>query len=77
VDRAVSVLHTSPWFTSYLYYPSGVSLVGHTLNPFNGFMAIALLRFLSLVEAHNVIVVFSFVLSGVTGFWLAYQFCRR
>jgi hypothetical protein len=57
VNRAVTVLHVSPWFTSYLHYPTGVSLVGHTLNPFNGFLSVALLQVMTLVEAHNTIVV--------------------
>jgi hypothetical protein len=35
-------------------------------------VGIGLIQFLSLVETHNVIVIFSFVLGGVTTFWLAY-----
>jgi hypothetical protein len=77
VNQAVTVLHTTPWFTTYLHYPAGVSLVGHTLNPFNGLLAIALLRSMTLVATHNTIVVFSFVMGGVSEFWLSYVFCRR
>ena len=72
VHKAVTQLHQLPWQTSYLHYPNGVSLLGSTLNPFNGFVGIVLLPFLTLVETHNVIVIFSFVLGGVTTFWLAY-----
>ena len=72
VNKAVTQLHQLPWQTSYLHYPNGVSLLGSTLNPFNGFVGIVLLPFLTLVETHNVIVIFSFVLGGVTTFWLAY-----
>jgi hypothetical protein len=72
VNKAVTQLHQLPWHTSYLHYPNGVSLLGSTLNPFNGFMGIILLPFLTLVETHNGIVVFSFVFGGVTTFWLAY-----
>jgi hypothetical protein len=77
VNRAVTVLHTSPWFTGYLYFPSGTTLIGHTLNPFNGFVSVLLLRLLTLVEAHNVIVVFSFVMGGVAACWLSYAFCEH
>jgi hypothetical protein len=77
VDRAVTVLHTTPWFTTYLHYPYGVSLVGHTLNPFNGLLAIPLLRLMTLVQVHNTIVLLGFVMGGVTAFWLAYRFCGR
>lgn len=72
VNKAVSELRQLPWHTSWLHYPSGVSLLGSTLNPFNGFLGIVLLKFLTLVEVHNSIVILSFVLGGVTAFWLAY-----
>jgi hypothetical protein len=72
VNKAVTQMHQLPWQTSYLHYPNGVSLLGSTLNPFNGFMGIVLLPFLTLIETHNFIVIFSFVLGGVTAFWLAY-----
>lgn len=60
----------NPWFTNFLHYPGGTTLLGHTLNPFNGLLAIVLLPFLSLVETYNAIVVFSFVAGGLTAFWL-------
>jgi len=72
VNKAVTQLHQSPWYTTYLHYPKGTSLLGHTLNPFNGFLGIFLLKFLSLIETHNVIVIFSFVIGGFTAFWLSY-----
>jgi len=77
VHRAVLELHTSPWFTPYLHAPSGVSLLGHTLNPFNGLLASALLPLLSLIQAHNVIVLFAFTMGGVGAFWLCAAFCDR
>ena len=72
VNKAVTQLHQNPWYTTYLHYPQGTSLLGHTLNPFNGFLGIFLSKFLSLIETHNVIVIFSFVIGGFTAFWLAY-----
>ena len=77
VNQAVTTLRTSPWFTPYLYYPSGVSLLGHTLNPFNGLVSVVLFRFSSLIQAHNTIVAFSFVMAGVAAFWLCYRFCAH
>jgi hypothetical protein len=71
VDHAVRVLHQSPWWTSYLYAPDGVSLLAHNLTPFNGLAGMLLLRFLTLVEASNVMLVFGFVVGGLTAFWLA------
>jgi hypothetical protein len=73
VNKAVTQLHVSPWHTTYLHYPYGTSLIGQTLNPFNGFLAIGLLRFLSLVQTYNFIVIFSYVAAGVTMLLLAYR----
>lgn len=73
VDRAVRELHLLPWHTTYLHYPLGTTLLGHTLNPFNGLLAIALLPVMTLVQTYNSIVIFSFVAGGVTAFWL----CRH
>ncbi len=76
VNKALTELHQPLWQTRYLHYPYGISLLGHTLNPFNGFMGILLLKFLSLIETHNFVVVFSFVAGGLTAFLLAYYFTK-
>ena len=78
VNKAVSqpAIHPSIWHTDMLHYPFGVTLLGQTLNPFNGLLAVLLLRVMSLVQAHNVIVLFSFVMSGVTAYWLAYYLTK-
>ena len=39
---AIAQRSTTPWFTDMLFWPNGVSLVAHTLNPFNGLLAIPL-----------------------------------
>lgn len=72
IREAVTRLHTSPWWTPYLHAPFGVTLLGQTLNPFNGFAAL-LLPGASLLVAYNMLVTFSFVMAGVTAFWLAYD----
>jgi len=66
VNKAVRELHMLPWSTMYLHHPGGTTLVGHTLNPFNGLIAIVLLPWLSMVQTYNTIVIFSFVSGGVT-----------
>ena len=76
VGKAITGLRQSPWHTSYLHHPWGVSLLAHTLNPFNGLLGVVLLRFLTLVQAHNFIVVFSFVVGGLTACWLCYDVTR-
>lgn len=70
VDKAITEQAAHPWFTAYLHAPYGTTLIGHTLNPFNGLVAIALRPWLTLLEAYNAIVVLSFVTTGLTAYWL-------
>lgn len=70
VNQVLTESGGNPWFTNFLHHPAGTTLVGHTLNPFNGLLAIVLLPFLSMVETYNAIVLFSFVTGGLTAFWL-------
>ncbi len=79
VDKSIVDLHQLPWFTNYLHYPHGVTLLGQTLNPFNGFVGIGLMHVfgMSLVQAFNTMIIFSFVMSGITAFWLCYYFTKK
>jgi len=77
VDTALTRLGTSPFFTKYLHPPHGTTLLGHTLNPFNGLVAAGLEPWLGLVRAHNVIVVFAFVFGAWTAFRLALHVTGR
>ena len=73
VRHAVVDLGQSPWHTDVLHFPYGVTLLGHTLNPFNGFLGILLQGFLSLNQTFNFLVVFAFVIGAYTAFLLAYR----
>jgi hypothetical protein len=64
IKKALTELHTNPYWTDYLFYPEGVSLVFHTLVPFNGLLGIPLQAFVSLVAANNLIILVSFALSA-------------
>jgi len=76
VNKAVTELHQPLWQTHYVHYPYGVSLLGHALDPFNGLMGILLLKFLTLIETYNFILVFTFVGSGLTAFLLGYYLTK-
>ena len=74
VNQSVTELHQSPWYTTWLHYPTGTTLIAHTLAPFNGFVGILLFKLgLTLNQVYNSIVIFSFVMTGVTTFWLAWR----
>jgi len=77
VNHALTVLHQLPWHTTLLHAPYGTSLLGQTMNPFNGLVAVALLRVMPLVAAFNTMVVFSYVATGITVFWLCRTFGAR
>lgn len=65
-------MHPTIWFTNMLHWPFGTTLFAQTLNPFNGYLTVILHRFLSLMVTYNTIVIFSFVMGGLTMYWLAY-----
>jgi hypothetical protein len=69
-------LYPSIWQTNMLHWPYGTTLIGQTLNPFNGYMAVFLLRFLSLTATYNAITIFAFVMGGLTTYWLLYHLTR-
>ena len=75
VKTAVTELQQSPWQTSHIFFPVGVSLLSHTLTPLAGLLAI-LLPFLTLTQTYNFMVVLGFVSGGLTAFWLAYFITR-
>ncbi len=78
VNKSVTQLHQLPWHTMFLHWPYGVSLLGQTLNPFNGFVGIALQHVfrMSLAQAFNTMITFSFISAGLTTFWLCYYFTK-
>jgi hypothetical protein len=59
VDRVAS-----PYFTDLLYYPTGVDLYFHTLNPFNGLVTLPVQLSAGLLAAYNTAVLLSWVLAG-------------
>jgi hypothetical protein len=72
VNRALTVTHQNPWSTGMIHWPHGVSLLPQTMNVFNGLMAIPFIHILkfNLIQAYNLAMVVSFVMGGVTMFWL-------
>jgi hypothetical protein len=64
-------LGSSPYFTSYIFHPTGTSLVFHNLSPYNGLVGIPLqLLGADVITAYNLLYLSSFVLGGVGSFLL-------
>jgi hypothetical protein len=76
VREALLRLRVSPWYTTYLHHPYGLTLLGDDLAPLHGVFAALVSPWLTLVEAHNAIVVLAFVTSGLFTFLLCYHFTR-
>jgi hypothetical protein len=74
VREAVLSWH-NPFVTDYIYHPEGVSLYFHTLNVFNGLLAVPLLSLFSLTTTYNIIVFFSFAMTGWGAFLLVHYLC--
>lgn len=71
VKQALLVEQTSPFFTHYLDAPTGVSLLFHTLNIFNGLWTLPIQLAFGLAVAYNAVVFVSFALTGFGGYLLA------
>jgi hypothetical protein len=76
VRKAIVDLHQSPWWTTWLHFPAGTTLLAHTLNPFNGLLGIPASAALSPYQVHNVAVLLGFVGGGVTAFLLSHDVTR-
>lgn len=77
VNDALTHLGQNPYFTNYIDFPHGVPLITQTMNIFNCLVAIPLMATgLSLVQATNVMVTFSFIVGGLSMFWLVYYLNR-
>jgi len=65
-----------PFTTDLLYYPTGVTLHFHTLNPFNGLLVLPVQLSVGLLPAYNTVVLFAFAVGGYGAYLLALQALR-
>lgn len=70
VKTSLLDLHRSPYFTDYIYYPTGVSLRYHTLNPFDGLVTLPFSLTFGFVPTLNLFFLFSLVFSLFCAFLL-------
>ena len=73
VKKAIIDLKSNPMHTDYIFYPTGTSLIYHTLTITNALLSIALQQFLSLIQSFNVLFLINFLLSGIFTFLV----CRK
>ena len=70
LQHSIANGHAFFW-SDFIYYPEGVSLVWHTHGLLNGILAAVVASVVGLVAAHNLLVLASFVLSAYGAFLLA------
>jgi hypothetical protein len=71
VKTALMDLQQSPYFTDYLYYPTGYGLLFQTLNIFNAFLTLPVQVAFGVTVSYNFVVLFSFVIGGYGAYLLA------
>ena len=72
-DKSLVDLHRNPYFTNYLYYPTGVNLFYHSLDILNGVVAIPLQHIVSLTASFNLLVLVNLTLDGCIAYWLCLE----
>jgi hypothetical protein len=71
VKDALLTLHTSPLFSTAMFYPIGINLAFYTLTTLNALTALPLTLTLGVVAASNLHMWFTFVAGGYGAFLLA------
>lgn len=69
--KALVELNTNPFYTDYIYYPTGTSLLFNLNMPLHSLLSIPLQYFFNLFFIYNIFVIFSFVLSAYGTYLLA------
>ena len=69
VRFALLSLHSNPYFTDYIFYPTGLPLTYHSLDLVNALLSIPL-QPLGLLTSFNLLLLLNLVASGLAAFWL-------
>ena len=64
LKKSLFELGISPYYTYYMFYPTGISLAYTTMSLYNSFLAIILRYFFDLITTYNILILSTFVLSG-------------
>ncbi|MCL5239315.1 MAG: hypothetical protein M1286_02500 [Candidatus Marsarchaeota archaeon] len=76
VPYSMFTLHSSPYFSSYVFYPVGANLVTQTLTPLAGLIS-AVFQPVSLALAFNFVFLLGFVLAGLFAYLLAFHVTKH
>jgi hypothetical protein len=72
-DKSLVDLGQNPYYTTYLYYPTGLNLFYHSLDILNGVVSIPLQHLFGLTPAFNLLVLANLTLDGLCAYWLCVE----
>jgi len=76
--KSLTELFTNPLYTDYIFLPvGGVSLIPHSTMIFDSLLSIPLQYIFDLYTSWNILVLLSFVLSGLGGYCLIYYLTKK
>jgi hypothetical protein len=70
MKKALLELKINPFYTDYLFYPFGESLIYHAFTPLYGLLSIPLQFVFSQFVVYNILFVFNFVITGLSMYLL-------
>ncbi len=70
VRTALLDLHRSPYFTTSIFYPTGVPLAYHALNVFTATLSLPLQLLFGLIPAFNLMMIGNLVAGACAAYWL-------
>ncbi len=70
-------LHTNPFFTNYLHWPNGISLIFQTFSLTNTLAALPLQYIFGLVWTYNILLIAGFALTALASYQLAYYLTKN
>lgn len=76
-DKAVAEPARSLSFSNYIFYPEGSSLLYHFYSFYNLFLSVILRPFINPITIYNLLILHTFVLSGVGAFLLVRYLTRN
>lgn len=77
VKTALIELHTNLFFTHYLHWPNGISLLYQTLSLSNSIVAVPMQYLFGLVTTYNILVFLSFAMTGLATYLLAFYLTKN
>jgi hypothetical protein len=71
VNKSIVELHISPFYTDYIFYPTGVNLSYHSFSFYNTLLGIPLIQIFGLIPSYILLIILTFFIAGLGAFLLS------